>query len=83
MSLNHDTHKANNGTLASNSTIEVNVAGSGQGGTLDNIPSNATAVVLEVTATNTTSNGGFFTIYPTPASGTSVPNISDLNWSQN
>ena len=47
MSLNHDTHKANNGTLASNSTIEVNVAGSDFGGSLDNIPSNATAVVLE------------------------------------
>jgi hypothetical protein len=47
MSVDHNTIKTNNGTLAPNSTIEVNVAGSDFGGSLDNIPSNATAVVLE------------------------------------
>ncbi len=69
-----------NATICQSKTMTVNVAGTGSGGTLDNIPSNATAVVLNVTATNTTSNGGFLTIYPTPASGSNVPNISDINW---
>ena len=80
--VNNQCDTSPNGTLGSNTTIEVNVAGSGHGGTLDNVPINATAVVLNVTATNTTSNGGFLTVYPTPASGSTAPNISDLNWSQ-
>ncbi len=69
-----------NTTMSQSKIMTVNVAGSGSGGSIDNIPSNATAVVLNVTATNTTSNGGFLTIYPTPASGPNVPNISDINW---
>jgi chitodextrinase len=40
------------------------------------VPANATAVVLNVTATNT-SSAGFFTVYP---SGGSVPLASNLNW---
>ena len=40
------------------------------------VPANATAVVLNVTATNT-SHAGFFTVYPT---GGSVPIASNLNW---
>ncbi|NNN20882.1 MAG: hypothetical protein HKL80_02610 [Acidimicrobiales bacterium] len=70
-----------NGTLSSNSTITVNVAGSGPGGTLDNVPSNATAIVLSVTATNTT-QPGFLTVYPTPSTPSAPPIISDLNWYQ-
>ncbi len=66
--------------MVQSQTMTINVAGSGSGGSLDNIPSNATAIVLNVTATNTTNNGGFLTIFPTPASGSTVPNISDINW---
>jgi hypothetical protein len=40
------------------------------------VPANATAVVLNVTVTNTTT-GGFLTVYPTAASR---PNASNLNW---
>ncbi len=68
---------ASNGTMSAGSTININVTGTF--GTV-NIPSSATAVVLNVTATNTTQNGGFLTIFPTPASGSTVPNISDINW---
>ncbi len=66
---------SNNGPLTAGETISV------QASNISTIPSNATAVVLNVTATNTTSNGGFFTIYPTPASSGSTPSNSDLNWS--
>ena len=54
----------------------------GPGGSLNlalgsvSVPSNATAVVLNVTATNT-SRAGFFTVYPT---GGTVPLASNLNW---
>jgi hypothetical protein len=41
------------------------------------VPANATAVVLNVTATSTTT-AGFFTVYPAGAS--SVPTASNLNW---
>jgi len=41
------------------------------------VPANATAVVINVTATDTTNNGGFFTVYPTAAS---LPLASNLNW---
>jgi hypothetical protein len=73
---------ASTGTLSANQTITVNVSGTGQGGTVDNIPATATGVVLNVTVTDTTANGGFLTIYPTPTSAGSTPTISDLNWSQ-
>jgi hypothetical protein len=59
----------------------------GPGGTLDvqvtdgiTVPSNATAVVLNVTVTNTTANGGYLTVYPT---GSQLPTASNLNWSAN
>lgn len=70
-----------NTTMIQNSTLTINVAGSGTGGAQDFIPSTATAIVLNVTVTDTTSDGGFITVYPTPSSGNSVPNVSDLNWS--
>jgi hypothetical protein len=53
-------------------TISVHVAD----GTT--VPANATAVVLNVTVTNTTSNG-FLTVYPT--GGSQPPLASNLNWS--
>ncbi len=68
---------ASSGTLTSGQTITLNVSGAGPGGTLDNIPSNATAIVLNVTATNTTANGGYLTIFPT---GSTLPNASNLNF---
>jgi hypothetical protein len=40
------------------------------------VPADATAVILNVTATNTTA-ASFFTVYPT---GTAQPLASDLNW---
>ncbi len=66
---------SNKGPLTAGETISV------QASNISTIPSNATAVVLNVTATNTSSNGGFFTIYPTPVSSSSTPSNSDLNWS--
>ncbi len=69
---------ASTGTLTPGQTITLNVSGTGPGGTLDNVPSNATAVVLNVTVTNTTSNGGFLTAYP---NGVTLTNTSDINWS--
>lgn len=45
----------------------------------DGVPANAKAVILNVIATNTTSNGGYLTVYP---QGTSLPSSSDLNWYQ-
>jgi len=64
------------GTLSSNSTISVVVAGLGGVPTMSstNAPQ---AVVLNVTATDTTGNGGYLTIWP---DGTSRPISSDLNW---
>jgi hypothetical protein len=52
-------------------TISVHVA---DGAT---VPTNATAVVLNVTVTNTTSNG-YLTVYPT--GGSQPPLASNLNW---
>lgn len=37
------------------------------------------ALVANITATNTTGNGGYFTVWPT---GAPVPTTSDLNWLQ-
>ncbi len=71
----------NNGPLGQGETINVNVAGTGPGGTLDNIPANATAVVANITVTNTTQAGGFLTVYPSNL--TSVPNASNLNFGPN
>ncbi|NNN20370.1 MAG: hypothetical protein HKL80_00005, partial [Acidimicrobiales bacterium] len=62
-----------NGTLGSNSSMNVQVVG------LDSIPANASAVVINVTTTNSVS-GGFFTLYPQPSSPTNPPVVSDLNW---
>jgi hypothetical protein len=57
-------------TLGSNGTLQVQVGGVGT------IPAYADAIVANVTATNTNSNSGYLTLYP---SGT-LPTISDLNW---
>jgi hypothetical protein len=57
----------------------------GPGGTLDvqvadgiRVPSDATAVVINVAVTNTTANGGYLSVYPT---GNPTPTASSLNWS--
>ncbi len=60
------------GTVGSGKTITVTVAG------LANVPKTATAVVLNVTATDT-STAGYLTVYP--GSGT-PPTTSDLNWTK-
>ncbi len=44
------------------------------------VPTNATAVVVSLTVTNTQSTGGFLTVYP---AGTSEPNVSNINWNSN
>ncbi|MGH9125213.1 MAG: hypothetical protein ACRDZ8_10875 [Acidimicrobiales bacterium] len=59
------------GTMQPNSMMSVSVA-SGFG-----VPMGATAVVVNVTATNTTSDGGYLTVW---ADGTTRPFASDLNW---
>jgi hypothetical protein len=59
------------GTMQPNSTMAVSVAGA--------LPamSGATAVVVNVTATTTTADGGYLTVWP---DGVSRPLASDLNW---
>ncbi len=57
-----------NSTLTAGSTINVTATG---------VPTGATAVVINVTATDTSSNGGYLTIWPT---GSSRPNASNLNF---
>ena len=58
-------------TLMPNTTLNVQVTGAG------GIPgSGVTAVVMNVTATGT-SSAGFFTVFPT---GGALPNASNLNW---
>jgi hypothetical protein len=59
---------------AINSGTTLNVQFTGQYG----IPTSAEAVILNVTVTNTTANGGYLTLYP---STSSQPTASDLNWS--
>ncbi len=73
-------NSSGSGTMGPNSVINVNVAGSGPGGVLDSVPSSAIAVVLNITATDTTQNGGFLTVYP---AFTQTPNASNLNFGAN
>lgn len=56
-------------TLSGGGTLSVPMAG------VDGIASNATAVVTNLTATNTTA-ASFFTVFP----GGSMPTVSDVNW---
>ncbi len=59
--------------IGSGQTITLQVAG--QGG----VPlTGATAVVMNVTATNPTGSGGYLTVYPT---GSQIPTASNLNFS--
>lgn len=58
-------------TLTPGSSITVNF------GNVSGLPNNISAVLLNVTATNTTSNNGYLTIYP---SSNSMPATSNLNW---
>ena len=60
--------RTNGSTLGGGGSLNLTVAG---------VPGNATAVVLNVTATNT-STAGFFTVFPT---GFGRPTASNLNWS--
>jgi hypothetical protein len=55
------------GTLSPGGTLTVTVPG---------LPAGATAVVLNVTVTNTTASS-FLTVWPT---GSTLPNASNLNW---
>ena len=56
-------------TLGTNGTLNLPMA-------LATVPADATAVILNVTVTNTTA-AGFLTVYPT---GAAQPLASDLNW---
>jgi hypothetical protein len=60
------------GPIAGYHTRNLTIATGNPGG----VPTNAGAVVLNVTVTNTTSNG-YLTVYP---AGTGAPNASNLNW---
>lgn len=62
--------RTDNGTLGPNSTLNLQVAGTQW------VPSAATAVVINVTVTNTTAPS-YLSVYPT---GGSRPNVSNLNW---
>ncbi len=59
-------------TLGSGSVLNIPIVGQAS------IPSNAIAVVANVTVTNTTANGGYLTLFPGLESA--VPNSSNLNW---
>jgi hypothetical protein len=74
--------QCNDMTLSPGATLTISIASNTSG---DGVPSPTsanppTAAVLNVTVTNTTSDGGYLTIYPT---GISLPLASDLNWQQN
>jgi serine protease len=60
-------------TLSGNAALALTVVGSFAGTT---VPSSATAVALNITATNTTT-AGFLTVYPM---GGNLPSTSSLNW---
>lgn len=57
-------------TMGPDSTLPVQVAG------LAGVPSNATAVALSVTVTNTARAGGYLTVFP----GGTPPTASNLDW---
>jgi len=61
--------RATGKTLGAGTSLTENMAG------IDGIASNASAVVTNVTATDTTA-GSYFTVYP----GGTIPVASDLNW---
>jgi hypothetical protein len=64
-------------TIAAGGTLSVQVSGVNPNGTTSGgVPSSATAVVLNVTVTNTTAPS-FLTAWPT---GSTRPVASDLNW---
>jgi hypothetical protein len=62
-----------NNTLGPTKTINVNVAGN------FSVPANAVAVAVNVTVTDTTSAGGYLTLWP---EGASMPTASSINWAQ-
>ena len=65
------------GTLGPDATVVLKVVGAIPcEGTSGSVPSNATAVVMNVTVTGGTA-GGFLTVYPT---GTTKTTASNLNW---
>ncbi|MGH9125214.1 MAG: hypothetical protein ACRDZ8_10880 [Acidimicrobiales bacterium] len=59
------------GTMQPGSTMKVDVS-TGFG-----VPAGATAVIINLTATNPSKDGGFLTVW---ADGTTKPFVSDLNW---
>lgn len=62
--------RLNGETMGANSTIGLQVAGA------NGVPTDATAVSVNVTVTDTTANS-FLTVYP---SGEATPLVSNLNW---
>ena len=67
-------------TLGPNSSLTIQAAGTNpSGATSGGVPTNASAVVLNVTVTNTTATS-YLTAYPAGLS--SPPIVSDLNWTQ-
>jgi len=67
-------------TLGPNSSLTIQAAGTNPSGTTSGgVPANASAVVLNVTATNTTATS-YLTAYPT---GVTQPLSSNLNWVAN
>ncbi|MGH7640285.1 MAG: C39 family peptidase [Candidatus Dormibacteria bacterium] len=65
--------RVTNSTLGSGASLSIPVVGDFSG---EVVPAGATAVVVNVTVTDTTS-GGFLTLYPT---GDALPLVSNLNW---
>jgi len=80
MTVNIDLTQCEGKTLGPNSSLTIAVAGTNPSGTTSGgVPDTASAAVLNVTVTNTTATS-YLTAYP--ASLTSPPIVSDLNWTQ-
>ncbi|QMU74617.1 S8/S53 family peptidase [Streptacidiphilus sp. PB12-B1b] len=61
-------------TPITNQTVSLAVRGHG------NVPADATAAVLNLTATQTTGGGGYIEAFP---EGVSAPGVSNVNWAAN
>jgi CSLREA domain-containing protein len=77
-SSSNQCNTGSNTTLGAMKTLTVQVTGSINGTTT--VPTGASAVVLNVTATNTTAPGGYLTVWP---AGSSMPIASNLNFGPN
>lgn len=68
------------GPLGAGASFDLTVTGTAVSGTGIDVPTNAVAVALNVTAANPSATG-YLSVFPTPASGSAAPTVSTLNLS--